>query len=148
MALNYRFKKEKIEGIPTMRPRINVRIHGSITSIDVPALIDSGCDISVIPDSIAEAIGLDMKGEESELQAYRETTKVIRSKVAVTFMSRANRENVTLIIPILIALSSKDHEDEQEIVLGIARIFDGFDITFKKSQNKIILKRVSNIMDY
>ncbi|MFH1053622.1 MAG: hypothetical protein V1740_04375 [Candidatus Woesearchaeota archaeon] len=44
-------------------------------------------------------------------------------------------------VPILIVLAKKEDKEEEDIVLGIDGIFDFFEITFKKAQNKIILKR-------
>lgn len=34
--------------------------------------------------------------------------------------------------------------EESDIVLGVEGIFDSFDITFKKTNNKIIMKKVSS----
>ena len=149
MSLIYRFKKEKlINGRYAVRPRILVVLSGKHTSIEVPALIDSGCDTTVIPESIAKAIGLNMEGEKDKIYAYRESSDVIQSKASITFLGKANRESVKLTIPVLIALSRKGVEDEEDLILGVNGIFDVFDITFKKSKNKIILKKVNPITDF
>ncbi len=146
MSLVYRFKKEKLlDGKYAVRPRILVVLSGKNASIEVPALIDSGCDTTVIPKGIAKAIGLDMKGEKNKLYAFHESNDVIQSKASITFLGKANRESVKLNIPVLIALSKKGFEDEEDITLGINGIFDIFDVTFKKTRNKIILKKSSQI---
>ena len=63
-----------------------------------------------------------------------------------TFLGKAERQSVTLTnVPVLIALSKKGFEDETDITLGINGVFDAFDISFRKNQNKIILKQVSKI---
>lgn len=143
--LIYKFKKERLYGGNIVsRPRILVSISGKTNSIEVPSLLDSGCDITVIPESLAMAIGLDMDGEKSKLFAYRESTDTIRSKMDITFVGRAGRESQTIKdVPILIALSKGDIGDETDIVLGVEKIFDEFDILFRKTQNKIIMKRVN-----
>ncbi len=144
MSLLYKFKKERlINGGFAGRPRILV-IQGESASIEVPALIDSGCDVTVIPESIANAIGLDMSGERNKLYAYRESNDVIQGKATITFVGRVQRQSVTLNnVPVLIALTKDGIEDEHDITLGVEGIFDAFDITFKKAQNKIILQKAT-----
>lgn len=138
MVLTYKFKKEKLEsGEIVSRPRILVILKGKDMSIEVPALIDSGCDTTVIPEGIAKSIGLDMGGDKNKIYAYRESTDVINSKANITFMGKETRQDITVNIPTLITLSKE--EDEVEIILGVNGVFDNFDITFKKSQNKIFL---------
>lgn len=150
MTLVYRFKKEKlIDESYVVRPRILVALKGTDISIDVPALIDSGCDTTVIPESVARAVGLDMSGKKNKVYAYRESSDVIESSANITFLGKANRQSVRLRdVPVLIALSKKGYEDEEDITLGINGIFDKFDITFRKSENKIILKEVSRMKKY
>ncbi len=149
MALLYKFKKEKLEnGIVVLRPRILVALKGEVTSIEVPALIDSGCDTTVIPEGIAKAIGLKIEGKKEKLYAYREATDVVESKATITFIGKANRESVTTTIPVLVALSKNDEFDEIDITLGISGIFDVFDITFRKTENKIICTKATKIQKF
>jgi len=144
MALIYKFKKEMLleEGY-AFRPRIPVTLHGKDMQIDVPALIDSGCDVTVVPEELARALGLNMNGKRTKIYAYRESTEVIQSTIDITFVGKAGRESVRLNkIPILIALATEEFEDEADITLGVSGIFDNFDITFKKKSNRIILKKI------
>ena len=142
MTLVYRFKKEKIENRFVVRPKILVTLHGPITTLDVPALIDSGCDVSVIPESLAKAIGIEIKGNEHKLHAFRESSDVIETKTDITFVGKERRQSVTFSIPLLVVLSKEGQEDEPELVLGIEGIFDHFDLTFQKNKNKIKLKSI------
>jgi len=145
MALMYRFKKEKLDnGSFVLRPRIAIILQGKDYSIEVPALIDSGADKTVIPESLARAVGLNLEGGRDTLIAFREENSVVHSKAAVTFMSKHKREQVTLTIPILIVLSKGNIVDEEDVVLGVDGVFDAFDILFSKTANKIRLKRVSS----
>jgi len=150
MVLIYKFKKEKLlDGSYKARPRIHILLRGSKTSIEVPALIDTGCDTTVIPEGIAKAIGLDMNGKKNTLYGFKESSDVIQSKIDITFLGRVERESEILNnIPALILLS-KDEEskDEEDVVLGIDGIFDFFEVTFKKSVNKIILKKDSRFIN-
>ncbi len=150
MVLVYKFKKEKLLSDQYVyRPRILIRLHNKDTSLELPALIDSGCDTTVIPESIANILGLDRHAEKHKLYGYRESSQVQSSVLDITLIGRGNRESVTLNrIPVLITLAKEGINDEEEIVLGINGIFDAFDITFKKSHNQIILKRAINIKTY
>lgn len=143
MTLTYRFKKERLEnGSYVSRPRILVELIGRDKSVVVPALIDSGCDITIIPEGIAKALGLNMKGKRDKLYAFRESNDVITSTVNIAFLGKEQRQSVILNhIPVLIVLSKEGVEDEGDIVLGIDSIFDAFEIVFKKIQNRITLKR-------
>lgn len=147
MSLIYKFKKEKLlDGRYAARPRILVVLSGENTSIEVPALIDSGCDTTVIPEGIAKAVGLNISGKKNKIYGYRESSDVIESSANITFLGKADRQSATLSkVPILIALPKKGFEDEEDITLGVNGVFDAFDITFRKSQNRIILKEVGKI---
>ncbi len=97
MALIYKFKKERLESRNYVtRPRILVMLPGKNTSIEVPALIDSGADVSFIPESLAKAVGLEIKGEKTKLFAYRESNDVITSQTDITFIGRAERESIKI----------------------------------------------------
>ena len=150
MTLIYRFKKERLkDGSYVSRPRILVELNGSKGSITIPALIDTGCDTSVIPEGIAKAIGLDMKGKKDKLYAYRESSDVILSSANITFLGKEYRQSTLLHnVPVLIALTKKGVKDEEDITLGIKGVFDAFEITFKKLQNKIIFKKASKQFFY
>jgi len=145
MTLIYRFKKERLEsGAYVSRPRILIELSGPHGAINVPALIDSGCDTTVIPEGIARAIGLDVKGKKDKLYAFREENDVIQSKATIFFLGKEYRQSVKLPdVPVLIALTDKNSKEEEDIILGISGIFDIFEITFKKAQNKIIFKKAT-----
>ncbi|MBR9690713.1 hypothetical protein GOV08_03430 [Candidatus Woesearchaeota archaeon] len=148
MTLTYKFKKEKLEnGRIVARPRILIRIKGTFTTIEVPVLIDTGCDVTVIPENLARAIGLRIKGKKTKLFAFRESTEVIEEKLDIILLGREERQNIIIKnVPVLISLDHEDYEDDSEVVLGIEGIFDFFDVTFKKSQNKIIFKPIPQDM--
>ncbi len=81
MTLVYRFKKERLEdGTLVSRPRILITVQGENMSIEVPALIDSGCDITVVPENLAKVIGLPLAGKREKLYAFRESSAAIQSQ--------------------------------------------------------------------
>lgn len=147
MVLSYKFKKEKLEnGINVSRPKIFVRISGDKGSIDIPALIDSGCDTTVIPQSIAKIVGLNLNGEKDKVYGHHESSEVIITKANITFLGKVDRESIILNnIPVLVVLPKEHTEEEEEIVLGIDGIFDAFDITFRKLKDRIIFKKINEV---
>jgi len=146
MVLIYKFKKEKLEnGEIVSRPRILVELAGNLSSITIPALIDTGCDTTVIPESIANIIGLNKEGKKDKLYAFRESNEVIYSTAKIMFLGKQQRQSIILNkIPVLIALEKEGIKDESDIIIGLDGVFDSFEITFKKFQNKIIFKEANN----
>lgn len=146
MTLTYKFQKEKLaNGNTVSRPKIIVGLKFLDKSLDIMALVDSGCDITVIPQSIAETLGLPLEGKRSKMFGYREEVGVIESFLNITFIGRVERESITLNrVPVLIALRQEGESDESEITLGVQRIFDEFKISFRKSKNRIEFKRELN----
>ncbi len=145
MPLIYKFKKEKLDdGGYVSRPKILVRLSGESFTMDVVALLDTGCDITVIPENLAKALGLKMTGKKEKLFGFRESSEAIKSSLNVSFLGKEDRQTEKLNnVPVLVVLQNKGDENE-DMVLGIERIFDEFEITLKKHKNEIILKRVAN----
>ena len=147
MVLRYRFHKEILkDGSVAFRPLVLVDINydNNHLPFNVAALLDSGCDVTIIPQSFAKLLKLKEYGE-TELIAYREKTKVLTSKTNITFLGRVERENVKLTsVPIFI---TPDNDDKflPEVVIGVRGIFDKFEIKFNLGQNKIELKKIDTL---
>ena len=75
--------------------------------------------------------------------AYREKTKVKMSKADITFLGKAQRENVKLTdVPVFI--TPKDEQNFfPEVIIGVRGIFDKFEIKFDLGQNRIKKNRFS-----
>ena len=144
MVLKYKFHKEILrDGSIAFRPLVLVDINydNNHLPFNVAALLDSGCDVTIIPQSFAKLLKL-KEYEETELMAYRERTKVLTSKTNFTFLGKVERENVKLTsVPVFI---TPDNDDKflPEVVIGVRGIFDKFEIKFNLGQNKIELKRI------
>ena len=143
MVLRYKFHKEILkDGSVAFRPLVLVDINYDDNHLpfNVAALLDSGCDVTIIPQSFAKLLKL-KEYEETELMAYRERTKVLTSKANITFLGKVERENVKLTsVPVFI---TPDNDDKflPEVVIGVRGIFDKFEIKFNLGQNKIELKK-------
>ena len=139
MNLIYKFKKEKVNGELISRPRVPIILQGKTINLELSALIDSGSDFTVIPESIAKALDLNLSGVKGKLFAFRESSDVIKSYADVTFKQDTNKITLNK-APILVVLSNEKYDDENDIILGVNGIFDHFKIIFDKLNNKIILE--------
>ena len=71
--LTYRFKKREIEdGFYVCKPNIIVEIEG----FQFFPILDSGCDVTVISESLADAFNV-KKGEKTELMAFRKSSGIL-----------------------------------------------------------------------
>jgi len=147
MTLRYRFHKEILkDGSVAYRPLVLVDISYDDNHLpfNVAALLDSGCDVTIIPQSFAKLLKLKEYGE-TELVAYRERTKVLTSKANITFLGKAERKNIKLTsVPVFI---TPDNDDKflPEVVIGVMGIFDKFEIKFNLGQNKVELKKIDTL---
>ena len=142
MVLSYKFKRQKLEsGQYVMRPIIPITLEGKI-KLDTTALIDSGCDITLVPEVIAEAIGLEKSDKTNEVYGYSEKIETVDSKAKIIFLSRNKRDEEAINIPVSIVKRKDGIDDDTELILGISGIFDKFNIMFMKTSNKILFKKV------
>ncbi len=138
--LIYKFKKEEIDtGWYICKPTIKVEFEGRYFF----PILDSGCDITVISEGLADLFGI-QKGEVTELKAFRESFKVYRGFINLKLISNNRRfkDEVVTHVPCLIVPKEKIEEDDAEMVIGVAGIFERFKITFDLPSKKIILKMV------
>jgi len=147
-TLIYSFKHTRVQNGTCVRPMIPITLRGT-TSFPFIALLDTGCDATVIPDKIAQLIGLNMKGRKTKIFGQWDTgTDAIESTCTMMFLGKLHKNTVILKdVPVLIAVTKEGYDGDItnncEMVLGIKGIFDHFDITFEKTEDKIILKQVS-----
>ena len=125
------------EGFSLYRPIVNVEIEG----IQFFPIIDSGCDTTVISEEFADAFGI-KKREKTTLRAFRETFDVYHGKINIKFIGKTERFDELLIgIPCLIVPKEKAWEEDVDLVLGVAGIFEKFKITFDLCNKKLKMEK-------
>ncbi len=141
MTLRYRFSKERADGRTVFRPRVYVKLIGPKDSVSVHAILDTGSDISILPKSFGDLLGVESDGKETTIEAFHEKYDAVPVKLNVVFLGKVERQSVNVDnVPFLIPLEkSKKWYIADDVILGIERIFDCFDITLKKSENRIEL---------
>ncbi len=134
--LIYQFTSEQLEnGSIVRRPKINVRFAGKRSAMEFLVLIDSGSDVTILPRSIADFLGIvyDYKSAERFFDFSKTPHQAASGKVNMTFHDDKNSVQIDE-VPVLIALSG----EEKEPVLGCEKIFDNLKIIFDKRQKIII----------
>jgi len=136
--LVFDFVNEQLEnGRFIARPKIKVTLIGKKASMTFLAILDSGADITIIPRSIADFLGImyDFKSVQRFLDFSKNTHQCAPGSVDVHFEGNISSEEI-IDVPVLVALSGEEYEP----VLGCDKIFDNFKITFDKRQ-KILLEK-------
>ena|SRR3989338_7954309 len=135
MTISFRYKSiKRPDGTLVKTPSIPITLIGK-ESFDSVALLDSGADISAIPKSIAELLGLNLKGEVT--LAYGIGGKVKSVESSAKIIVQKGHEKYTLDIPVKIILD----EYHFPVLLGRAGFFNKFVITFDEQNEKVFLKR-------
>lgn len=135
MAFSFKYKQAKLKsGRAIYRPMIPFTVFGK-EAIDLFAMLDSGSDIIVLPQEIADILEIKYF-EEDEL--YGITGNKVRSKIGrVNLSFGKGRENYRFQIPVVVP-----EKGNSPIILGRTGFFSRFKITFFEKEKKIIFKKI------
>ena len=98
-------------------------------------MLDSGADISAIPKSIAELLGLNLDTKITSAYGIGGRVKSVESSVKVIVQKRHERYSFNL--PVKVVLDEYDFP----ILLGRLGFFDKFVITFDQENERVLLKK-------
>jgi len=138
--ITYKFLKERVNnGTYVKRPKIKIELKGEKGSMTFFALLDSGTDVTIIPKTIADFLGI--KYETSQKEPFygfsKEPFESTETTVTIKLLGKERRQDINLQnIPSLIALTG----EEQEPVLGCKGIFEKLKITFVEAERIQITK--------
>ncbi|HEX9735248.1 MAG TPA: aspartyl protease family protein [Thermoanaerobaculia bacterium] len=113
-------------------PTIPVAIEGPRGSADVFMIIDSGADISLIPFSVGEYIGLDL-----DITQRRDVRGIGESSVAY-ILSDVRLRIGDIVLTARIAWSLTD---DVPLILGRLDVFRELVIEFREFEDKIVIER-------
>ncbi len=131
--IEFEFEKRHTQRLgEILKPIIPVTIIGAKRSLNIFMLLDSGADLSLIPYSVGETIGLELDIENrSEVQGIGEgSVPYILNKVKLKI------ENIEISVRVGWALI-----EEVPFILGRLDVFQNFSVEFREFENKIILKQ-------
>lgn len=131
--IEFKFEKKRTQKLgDILKPIIPVTIIGSKRALNVFMLLDSGADLSLIPYSVGETIGLELDIEnKSELQGIGEGSVpylLNDVKLKIDSIEFSARVGWALI-------------EEVPFILGRLDVFQYFSVEFREFENRIILER-------
>lgn len=137
MAIAFKYKTidrpKPLESIKC--PVVPLTLMGRET-IEYIGLLDSGADVSVIDYDIAEILGLDLSGKQTDSLGVGGRVKTIRSEVRINFSK--GHEGYTFAMPVLVLPRNSGFG---MMLLGRKGFFDRFVITFDESHGRVMLKK-------
>ncbi|MBI4439686.1 hypothetical protein HY638_01830 [Candidatus Woesearchaeota archaeon] len=137
MTISFRYKAVKRpNGGIVKSPSIPITLIGK-DSLDTVALLDSGADISAIPRSLAESLGVNLNGEVSNTYGIGGKARSIESKEKI--LVQKGHERYEFDLPLKVILDEYDFP----VLLGRHGFFDKFVITFDQENEKVLLKRMT-----
>ena len=139
MAISFKYKSVKRhDGNEIKTPSIPVNLRGKSPNwIEFMALVDSGADLSVVPQDVAELLNFDLSGEKDKSRGIGGEVEVINTKMQVNINRK--HEDYTFEVPVQVVLG----DSKIPVLLGREGFFDQFKITFEQSSEMVILKKVN-----
>ena len=136
------------------RPRIEIAMRKSQDTANVSTnpefrtfgLIDSGADISFIPRSIADILGLDLDAAPIKTaQSASGEFKTYRTTMYLEIIYKKQRVEVGM-VDVAVPQEDKMIEDlEKQILIGRSGLFNKYKITFDEASKTISLIRHTNL---
>ena len=135
--IEFEFEKIRTEKLgEILKPIIPVTIIGPKRNLNIFMLLDSGADLSLIPYSVGETIGLELDFENrSEVQGIGEGSVpylLTEIKLKIEKVEISARVGWALI-------------EEVPFILGRLDLFQKFSIEFREFENKILLNPTINL---
>lgn len=135
MTFSFKYKPIKLKtGEIIYRPLIPITFEGK-ERIDILAILDSGSDISIISEEIAEPLGIIYEKDNVVFGLSREPINAKEGKINVKFGK--GKECYNFLIPVLIPIGNSNIP----IIIGRAGFFSQFKISFLESIKKVEFKK-------
>ena len=133
--LVFRFRTEFAGTEKVNRPRLKVCINTQKDTVIAFALLDSGADRTIIPESLARVLSL-RKGPPARTAGIGGSSEGYESIIDnIIFVDETGKMEKITEIPVYVLA------DFEDIVIGRNKIFDVFRIVFEQFNDKIILER-------
>jgi hypothetical protein len=145
MTLSYFFTRIETPLGVILRPLMPVTLkHSTSDSLDTLMLIDSGADLSMIPKSMAQSIGIDLSSCPTGVTGgVGGATDVVMSEATLSFGQRKEVHEVD--IPVQIPTKT----DIPSPLLGREPFFRFFDVSFRmgfcEDKGKFVIKEVTKV---
>ena len=139
MTISFKYKINSYKkGAKVKTPSIPITFFGNNSiPIEVICLLDSGADVSVIPEGLAKFLNINLSGKKEKSHGIGGDVEVINSRVSIAV--KKDHENYEFIIPVQVILG----KDEIPPLLGRNGFFDKFKITFDENKERVTLKKIT-----
>lgn len=128
MNFKYKVNKRPFED-SNKTPSIPVSLKGNgDVSFEFIALLDSGADLSVIPQDVAELLNLNLTGNKEKVRGIGGWLDSIESKIIIKISK--GHESYSFSIPVKVILGSQEKIGDIPVILGREGFFNKFKITF------------------
>ena len=135
MVLSFKYKDiPRSNDTKSLSPSIPISLSNEGPKYRFMVLLDSGADISAIPKHVAELLNLDLSGKKEKAFGIGGEVPAIQSHMNIEL--EKGHEKYSFRIPVKVILDDYDFPP----LIGRAIFFDKFEITFKQSEKRIILK--------
>jgi hypothetical protein len=137
MNFKYKVNKRPYED-ENKSPSIPISLKGEgNTTFQFIGLLDSGADVSVIPQDVAQLLGLKLDGDKEKVRGIGGWIDSINEKINVTVSK--GHETYTFEVPVKIILGSSEQLGDIPIILGRDGFFDKFKIAFDQANERVTL---------
>ena len=137
MNFKYKINKRPYED-ENKSPSIPISLKGEgNTTFQFIGLLDSGADVSVIPQDVAELLGLKLDGKREKVRGIGGWVDSVNEKINVTISK--GHETYTFEVLVKVILGSAEEIGDIPIILGREGFFDKFKIIFDQANERVAL---------
>ncbi|MBU0467317.1 MAG: retropepsin-like domain-containing protein [Nanoarchaeota archaeon] len=142
MTISFKYKSIKRPDKREVKtPSIPVMLKGrSPNWVEFVALLDSGADLSVVPQDVAELLDLDLSGKKDRSSGIGGDVEVINTRMQINVKKK--HEDYTFEIPVQVILG----ESKVPILLGREGFFEQFKIIFEQGNERVRLKKIAKTL--
>ena len=125
------------DGTVHKRPAIPILFSNGERKYEMPALIDSGADMSAIDSRWASWLNLDMSGKRTKSFGVGGSVETVVSNVSIDVSK--GHEHYALNIPVRVLMLGES-DPYAPTLIGRKGFFEQFKITIDESSQKVVLK--------
>ena len=140
-TLTFRYVNDRFEGKVVARPRVEIRLSNGDNSFRIAMLVDSGADTSFIPLEVAEILDLklsDKKRSRSASGPFETALSIVKAEL-IKGTQKIPLGQIAVVIPTR-KLEDEPGNLDTYALLGRKEFFRKFDITFRETTSKLILR--------
>lgn len=138
-TLTFKYVNDRFDGRVVPRPRVEIRLVNGTKTFRLAMLVDSGADTSFIPKEIADILELKLS-ESKKSRSASGPFDTASAKVSAE-LPKGNQSIPLGEMPVTVPLRTMDSNNlESYALLGRFTFFRIFDITFRETTGKLVLR--------